>query len=207
MRRWRGRTASGPSRNEGQRDVVVRCRRRPHEVTNLSALAEQRQAKDDFFARHPQSPLTAAQRREFKGLRYYAENEALRLRLPLERGEQAERIIMDTSTGDRRVYLRAGTVRFEVEGQEAELALYAEEGADGHEFFVPFRDATSGRETYGAGRYLEAELAPDGTVLIDFNVAYNPYCAYNDRWSCPLPPIGNWLKVAIRAGEMAFEEH
>ena len=152
MRRWRGRTASGPSRNEGQRDVVVRCRRRPHEVTNLSALAEQRQAKDDFFARHPQSPLTAAQRREFKGLRYYAENEALRLRLPLERGEQAERIIMDTSTGDRRVYLRAGTVRFEVEGQEAELALYAEEGADGHEFFVPFRDATSGRETYGAGR-------------------------------------------------------
>lgn len=207
MRRWRGRTASGPSRNEGQRDVVVRCRRRPHEVTNLSALAEQRQAKDDFFARHPQSPLTAAQRREFKGLRYYAENEALRLRLPLERGEQAERIIMDTSTGDRRVYLRAGTVRFEVEGQEAELALYAEEGADGHEFFVPFRDATSGRETYGAGRYLEAELAPDGTVLIDFNVAYNPYCAYNDRWSCPLPPIENWLKVAIRAGEMAFEEH
>ena len=207
MRRWRGRTASGPSRNEGQRDVVVRCRRRPHEVTNLSALAEQRQAKDDFFARHPQSPLTVAQRREFKGLRYYAENEALRLRLPLERGEQAERIIMDTSTGDRRVYLRAGTVRFEVEGQEAELALYAEEGADGHEFFVPFRDATSGRETYGAGRYLEAELAPDGTVLIDFNVAYNPYCAYNDRWSCPLPPIENWLKVAIRAGEMAFEEH
>lgn len=173
----------------------------------MSALAEQRQAKDDFFARHPQSPLTAAQRREFKGLRYYAENEALRLRLPLERAEQAERIIMDTSTGDRRVYLRAGTVRFEVEGQEAELALYAEEGADGHEFFVPFRDATSGRETYGAGRYLEAELAPDGTVLIDFNVAYNPYCAYNDRWSCPLPPIGNWLKVAIRAGEMAFEEH
>ena len=173
----------------------------------MSALAEQRQAKDDFFARHPQSPLTAAQRREFKGLRYYAENEALRLRLPLERGEQAERIIMDTSTGDRRVYLRAGTVRFEVEGQEAELALYAEEGADGHEFFIPFHDTTSGKETYGAGRYLEAELAPDGTVLIDFNVAYNPYCAYNDRWSCPLPPIGNWLKVAIRAGEMAFEEH
>src|SRR3990172_8562061 len=128
MRRWRGRTASGPSRNEGQRDVVVRCRRRPHEVTNLSALAEQRQAKDDFFARHPQSPLTAAQRREFKGLRYYAENEALRLRLPLERGEQAERIIMDTSTGDRRVYLRAGTARFEGEGEEGEVALYAVAG-------------------------------------------------------------------------------
>ncbi len=172
----------------------------------MSALAEQRKAKDEFFARHPQSPLTAAQRRSFTGLRYYPENEALRLRLPLERAEEAERIIMDTSTGDRRVYLRAGTISFEVEGQAAGLALYAEEGADGHEFFAPFRDATSGGETYGAGRYLEAELEEDGTVVVDFNVAYNPYCAYNDRWSCPLPPIENWLKVAIRAGEMAFEE-
>jgi uncharacterized protein (DUF1684 family) len=170
------------------------------------SLEEQRQGKDEFFARHPQSPLTAEQRRGFKGLRYYDENAALRLRLPLQRAESVEHIIMDTSTGDQRSYVKAGSVRFEVDGEAAEIVLYADPDSGGHEFFVPFRDATSGKETYGAGRYLEAELLEDGNVDLDFNLSYNPYCAYNDRWSCPLPPIENWLKVPIRAGEMAFEE-
>src|SRR5205823_4054425 len=83
----------------------------------------------------------------------------------------------------------------------ARLMLYASDDSD--ELFVPFRDATSGQETYGAGRYLEIHAHGDN-VVIDFNYAYNPNCAYDPAWSCPLPPIENWLKVPIRAGEKAF---
>ncbi len=69
--------------------------------------------------------------------------------------------------------------------------------------FIPFRDATSGKETYGAGRYLEVEVNPSGRYVLDFNLAYNPYCAYSDLYICPLPPGENWLRVEIRGGEKA----
>jgi hypothetical protein len=83
------------------------------------------------------------------------------------------------------------------------VTLYASD--ETHDLFLPFRDATSGRETYGAGRYLEVEPpGPDGGVEIDLNYAYNPYCAYNPEWSCPIPPGENWLTVPIRAGERSF---
>ncbi len=72
-------------------------------------------------------------------------------------------------------------------------------------YFLPFADSTSGEETYGAGRYLEIETLPDGTSLVDFNYAYNPYCAYNEKWSCPLTPSENRLKVPIESGEKNFK--
>ena len=108
---------------------------------------------------------------------------------------------MQTTGGGVQRYRRAGALTFEVSGQPAQITLY-DAGDDG--FFVPFRDATSGRETYGAGRYLEAEAQSDGLVVVDFNEAYNPYCAYNARWTCPIPPSANWLQVPIRAGERSF---
>ncbi|MBT8206662.1 MAG: DUF1684 domain-containing protein, partial [Acidimicrobiia bacterium] len=80
----------------------------------------------------------------------------------------------------------------------ADVTLY-DTGA--HGYFVPFRDATSGKESYGAGRYLDVHPNEDGTVTLDFNYAYNPYCAYDEAFSCPLPPIENWLEVPIAAGE------
>ena len=92
-------------------------------------------------------------------------------------------------------------MRFDVEAQEVSLVLY-DTGHPG--YFVPYRDATSGDETYGAGRYLDIDPNPDGTVTIDFNLAYNPLCAYSDAFSCPLPPVENWLAVPIRAGERDF---
>ena len=109
---------------------------------------------------------------------------------------------MQTSTGDEQSYYRLGTVEFEVEGQPARLAVY--KSAQHDELFLPFRDATSGKETYGAGRYLEPVESSDGKLLVDFNLAYNPYCAYSEHYSCPLPPLENWLKVPIRAGEKGY---
>jgi uncharacterized protein len=118
--------------------------------------------------------------------------------------DRDETIDLQTTTGGVQVYRRAGIARFEVDGEPAAVTLYASEDMD--ELFLPFRDATSGRETYGAGRYLEVEPpGADGRVLVDFNAAYTPYCAYNPDWSCPIPPGENWLSVPIRAGEKTFE--
>ena len=108
---------------------------------------------------------------------------------------------MQTSTGSIQEYLRFGRFRFSIDGQQTELTIYEND----HEYFLPFADALAGKETYGAGRYLEPQRTHHGKFLIDFNYAYNPYCAYNPRWSCPIPPAENRIKVPIRAGEKVFD--
>lgn len=168
----------------------------------MTELEEFRASKDDFFARHPQSPLMPNQKRNFRGLSYFPENESLRLEVELDPFPETERIEMQTTTGDVQVYYRIGRIRFPVEDQEAELTIYQSE----HGYFLPFVDSLAGKETYPAGRYLEPEPLPGGRFLVDFNLAYNPYCAYNDAWSCPLTPFENRLKVPIRAGEKLFHE-
>ena len=110
---------------------------------------------------------------------------------------------MQTSTGDVASYRRLGTVSFEVDGEAAQLTVYKD--AEGDDLFLPFADATSGSETYGAGRYLDVQPLRDGRFLLDFNYAYNPYCAYNERWSCPLTPFENRVRVPIRTGEKSFK--
>jgi uncharacterized protein (DUF1684 family) len=110
---------------------------------------------------------------------------------------------MQTSTGGVQEYFKVGQIRFKVGAQDAALQMYESVDNPGS-YFVPFVDATAPAETYGAGRYLEPEEIHAGELLVDFNFAYNPYCAYNDRWSCPFPPPENRLKVRIEAGEKKF---
>jgi uncharacterized protein (DUF1684 family) len=168
----------------------------------MTELEKFRAEKDDFFAHHPQSPLTADQKRTFSGLRYFDEDPALRLEVTVEPFPAREEIEIQTSTGDVRVYIRFGRFKFSVDGLEAELTIYETE----HGYFLPFVDSLAGTETYPAGRYLDPEPLPGNRFLVDFNLAYNPYCAYNDAWSCPLTPFENRLKVPIRAGEKLFHE-
>ena len=163
----------------------------------MNSLRAFRAEKDQFFAHHPQSPLTREQQRQFQGLDYFPEAPDLHLELDVEEYVEKVHIEMQTTTGDIQAYIRFGKIHFQVDGQEVELTIYANQ----HGFFLPFVDSLAGKETYPAGRYLEPELLPDGKVLIDFNWAYNPYCAYNEMWSCPLTPWENRLKVPIRAGE------
>jgi hypothetical protein len=170
----------------------------------MSELDSFRAEKNEFFGHDLQSPLSAQQKGDFQGLNYFPENPDLRLEVKAEELPHKERIEMQTSTGDVQVYFRHSRFHFSVAGQAAELTIY--EGDYG--FFLPFVDSLAGKETYPAGRYLEPEPLPGGRFLVDFNVAYNPYCAYNDHWSCPLTPFENRLKVPIRAGEKVFEtEH
>ena len=167
----------------------------------MSALTDFR-AQKDIFMRQPDSPLTPDDRASFSGLHYFEENSGLVLNLSLEIDVPHDKIPMETSTGGQRLYTRAGKIRLTVDGAEAVANVYEDE----HGYFLPFRDSTSTHESYAAGRYLEPEKNPDGTLHVDFNYAYNPYCAYSPHFSCPLPPIENWLKVPIRAGEKKFHE-
>jgi len=165
----------------------------------MSELQEFRKRKDEFFKTGPQSPIPAEERDSFRGLKYYPENPAFRFEVPLARVSE-ESFEFETSTGEKKIYKKIGKLGFEAGGEPAELTLYQ---ADGGSYFLPFRDATSGKETYGAGRYVEV-VKKDGRFELDFNYAYNPYCAYSEKYSCPLPPAENWLKVPIGAGERNF---
>ena len=160
-----------------------------------------RTEKDSFLAQHIQSPLTHEQKRSFHGLHYFPEDGSLRLEVRVERFANPVEIEIPTSTGDVQRYQRYGRFKFEVNGQEAELTIYKA----AHGFFLPFVDSLAGKETYPAGRYLEIEPLGGDCFLVDFNLAYNPYCAYNAQWSCPLTPLENRLNVPIRVGEKIFE--
>jgi uncharacterized protein (DUF1684 family) len=167
--------------------------------TSELELIALRREKDQFFKASPQSPLSLDQQDAFDGLVYYAPNEALDLVVevePLPAGNNE--IVIETTTGDTRRYRRYGRFSFSVDGQDVQLTIYEAP----HGYFLPFVDANAGSETYGAGRYLEPEaLDDDGRFEVNFNLAYNPFCAYGDGWSCPITPAENRLSVAIRAGE------
>jgi len=166
-----------------------------------------RAARDDLFARHPQSPLAEDERAAFRGLPYFDHDSAARA---LATVVPVEPVTLDIATsGDGAFrFTRFGSARFELGGEGLALELYWLEGYGGG-VYVPFADATSGAATFGGGRYLldSVKGADLGTVgdrlVLDFNFAYNPSCAYDPRWICPLAPPANRLPVEIRAGERA----
>ena len=165
-----------------------------------------RSVRDVLFRSHPQSPLDAAGRTAFSGLRYFDYDPTLRLTARVE-GRPGERVEVQTSTGEAMAMRRFGVVVLPVGTLEVFwIDVY------GGGVFVPFRDATSGTTTYGGGRYLldtikGADLGSTahGELVLDFNFAYHPSCHYHHRWSCPLASRESHLSVPIRAGEMAYE--
>jgi hypothetical protein len=173
-------------------------------------LAEEREQKDRYFGEDPRSPLPEAERERFEGLAYYPIDPAYRFEVTLDEFDDPERLTVATSTDGEQEYLAWGTFTVEIDGRDVTLTAYRSDPSEDR-LWVPFRDATSGEETYGAGRYLDLEpdrhLTDDGRWILDFNEAYNPTCAYSDRYECPLPPTDNWLDVPIEAGEKAYAAH
>lgn len=167
----------------------------------MAEIEEFRKRKDEFFKTGAESPIPAEERESFSGLKYFPEDPNFKFEVSLARVPEEE-LEFETSSGEKKIFKRIGKLGFSVEGQPVQLTLYQAESGS---YFLPFRDATSGPETYGAGRYLEVE-EKDGKFELDFNYAYNPYCAYTSGYSCPLPPMENWLKVPIRAGEKKFHD-
>jgi uncharacterized protein len=158
------------------------------------------------------TPLTQEQLSSFKGLKYYEPDVHYRIDAKLVKDKKQEVILMKTSTDREPAYVRYGEVRFELDGKEMKLAVYQNKkmldlSQDTNILFIPFRDLTNGSETYGGGRYIDCEIPLSGdAIFLDFNYAYNPYCAYNHKFSCVIPPEENRLPVRIEAGEKVFEE-
>jgi|ERR1700731_4426352 len=193
-------------------------RRRVGDLYRLSGpdvLTRFRQGRDELFRTHPQSPLNEEARARFKALRYFDHDPAYRIQPRVEPAEAGDPLEIDTGGEDGVItYRRAGRLRFRLGGEDCELTVFSLVGYGGG-LFLPFRDATSGTETYGGGRYLfDTVKNTDGLALelmagspeitIDFNFAYNPSCVYDARWACPLAPRENWLAVPVRAGEKMF---
>lgn len=165
------------------------------------ALAQWREAKDVAF-RGDGSPIDVDYRASFGGLRYYPANPALVFNVPLERLPEPESISLAESDGGSRSAKRIGSFSFTVEGTPCRLAAYHFDKSP-ESIFLPFRDVTNGTDSYAAGRYIDLDVHEGDTLYqIDFNYAYNPYCAYSDHYICPRVPPENLLPVAIRAGEM-----
>jgi uncharacterized protein (DUF1684 family) len=164
-----------------------------------------RDVRDELFRAHPQSPLLPERRASFDGVPYFDYDPVLRV---LGVVEPAERERREIATSGERPYsfTRFARVRFALSDVEHALDLYWLDGYGGG-LYLCFADATSGRETYGAGRYLldtvkGSDLGErNGKLVLDFNFSYNPSCSYDPRWVCPLAPPGNRLQVAVRAGE------
>lgn len=165
-----------------------------------------RTARDHLFKTHPQSPLTPAGRDGFAGCRYFEYDPDGRVLAEIALLPAEKREIV-TSTGVRYVAGRFARADFQLRGESCSLELYWLEGYGGG-LFAPFGDETSGETTYPAGRYLldtvkGADLGvSDGRLVLDFNFAYNPSCAYDAKWVCPLAPTRNWLPVPVTAGEL-----
>ncbi len=188
-------------------------RRRVGDAYRLDSLDAWREARERLFREHPQSPIPAEDRAAFGGLRWFPADPAYRVPAHVEPGDGA---VLDIDTGGEDGVVRcrrAGRLRFRLAGADCALTVLSIAGYAGG-LFVPFRDGTSGRETYGGGRYLVdtakdtdggcLELTPGSAdVVVDFNWAYHPSCHYSARWACPLAPPENRLPVAVRAGEMA----
>jgi hypothetical protein len=173
----------------------------PHDYQ--SAISGYRAEKDEFFKTSQNSPVPAEERATFEGLPYYPIDEDLvfdGLRLQPYTGNEPSDFQIPTSDNKLRPAHRAGIFTFDLDGPR-QLTAYTFDGGEGESLFVPFLDQTSGKETYGAGRYLDLEPDEDGTYAIDFNLAYHPSCVYAPQFSCPLTPAENRLATRVEAGE------
>lgn len=168
-----------------------------------------RAGRDDLLHSHPQSALDEAQKAVFNGLSYYPYDPSLRYVLEVATQVEPETLEMELQEDGPTRLMRFGKIHFTVQEKRVSLSLFWVLGYGGG-IFLPFRDATNQKGTYGGGRYLLDTIKgaglgwEEGGLVIDFNFAYNPSCAYNPRWHCPLAPRENWLLVEVRAGELDY---
>lgn len=168
------------------------------------ALERFRREKNDYIGASDDSPLPRAERERFSGLKYFEPDPSLRFEVRLTRYSNPPSVMMTTSKGTRQLFNRVGFFEIPIDGKPVRVQAYQSAQRDDPNLFIPFRDSTSGKESYGAARYLDLEVEHDDNYAVDFNYAYNPYCAYSEDYVCPLPPQENWLSVPIRAGEKKY---
>lgn len=170
-------------------------------------IIRERKVTHDFMLTSEESPLVEDIKKDFQGLQYFPVDPKYRVKARFEKINEREVLRMPTSTGETENYIKKGYANFNLDGQDHRLLILQSETDQNGEFFLPFADETSGEETYGGGRYINIEPTTSSVITIDFNKAYNPYCAYNASFSCPLPPKENVLPISILAGEKSYENY
>jgi len=174
----------------------------------IQAIKDYRERRDEFFKEHPRSPLDDIQRSNFNRLAYYPIDLEFRFEGKIERYKYH---IMNpkyyaqflTNKGVKKRYIHYGRFQFQLDGKDYVMELYKSPGSD--HLFMPFRDKTNGDGTFNGGRYLDAEIIMPGyKIVLDFNMAYNPSCVYNEKYICIIPPDENNFDVEIKAGEKMF---
>jgi uncharacterized protein (DUF1684 family) len=171
-----------------------------------SEIEKDRDEKDRFMRTSPESPF-AKSPESYNGLKYFPPDIKYRIVADLTPIQERKPVILSTNDGKEQRYIEYAYADFKLDGQASRLVILeiADMGPFRGKLFLAFGDKTSAVETYGAGRYLDVTKTPGSrTIKLDFNLAYNPYCAYDDTYSCPLPPAENLLEVAIKAGEKNY---
>lgn len=184
------------------------CTLRPAEEDYPAKIAAIRAAKDENFKNGPESPIPSDKKGTLVPLAYFPIDERYAVPAALEPAAERTRITVPTSTGKIRDLERVGALRFSLNGTPLRLTAFIDvDSPQVNRLFVPFADHTSGSETYAAGRYMELDPTATGIYVVDFNIAYNPYCYYSPEFDCPYPPKENRLDVPIRAGERVHTAH
>ena len=176
-----------------------------------SELIKHRLEKDSLFVHASWSPLRDDEKANFSGLKYFPYTDELSFSGPIVRFEEADSTqIYATKEGDIRPAIELGYFPFEHKGTTHKLHIYklfSKQNPEKSFLFLGFTDETTGIQTYSAGRYIDLQENPDNYYVVNFNYAYNPYCAYNDKYSCALPPAENKLPFEVNAGEKIYKEH
>lgn len=167
---------------------------------------------NEYYLNKETSPLKNKERRKFEHHNFWEISTDYVVTARFERITTVDTVVMGTSAGTKKLYQPFAMVYFTIDGQECELTVYQSlkwRDVEGYEnfLFLPFRDATSGKGSYGGGRYLDLEIPENDEIVLNFNLAYNPYCAYTTGYFCTIPPANNTLEVPIKAGLKAPEDH
>jgi len=182
--------------------LISACGLQPKAEDYVGKITATRAAKDESFKNDKDSPVPADKKATLIPLAYFPVDESYAVPASLEPSADRTRIEVPTSVGKLRQLERIGTLKFSLKGQSLRLTAFRDlESQDANRLFVPFSDVTSGTETYPAGRYMELDPTPTGIYVVDFNIAYHPYCYYSPEYDCPYPPKENRLTLPIRAGE------
>jgi uncharacterized protein (DUF1684 family) len=179
-------------------------------TTDIKAF---REGRDKEFRNRAESPLLDADFEKFTGLNYFPTNKAYRVSALLKKTDDAKYFLMPTSSGKPKTFRKFGVLTFRLAGRNLKLGVYQADSEVLKKFpeyadllFIPFRDDSNGSETYSGGRYIDIKTPKGDRVILDFNLSYNPNCAYgSEKYSCPIPPKENELAVTVRAGERKFE--
>lgn len=183
--------------------VLIGCQSGKQEIPGETQFQKEMNA---LFKDASKSPLTAKDLKNFEALEFYPFDSTYIVKANFNRTPESQPFRMKTTTDRMPEYVRFGVLTFDLHGKKFQLNAYKGIGEDDDgRLFIPFLDDTNGEESYGGGRYIDADLPSTKSLEIDFNKAYNPYCAYNEKYSCPLVPRDNYLPIRVEAGVKKFK--